>query len=641
MIRPTKRLELCFLGAPHVILPDGKQAHFVVANSLMLLTYLAMDVLNPQRRDELAAMIYPDHTEKQASVNLRQTLLRLRRAIGDNTRSQPYLLISQSAMQFNTASSYWLDVAEFEVKIATAQHHRHRRLQACRDCMTQLAQAVALYRGDFLEGVILYHDSRMSDWLEATRNDLRQKVVWALHTLASYYLQRQQFDESTACAAQLLRMDTLDEEALRIEMEALTIKKQRNLAMQRYHEFKARLLATLDVVPEPETIELAQAIRSGQPMESLQGKKQHKDTLLTLQDFSAAALPGILTPFIGHQAELTQITKLLSSQDYRLITLIGPGGVGKTRLAMRAAADDALAWNDGVWLSLLGDTSASYTLEDTLMNALGIKINDSRHRRYQIYDFLRDKEMLLVLDNFESQIERADFVKSLLDHAPRLKIIATSRQRLGIRGEQVILVRGLDFPRQSNGDAIIQNGSESEWMKYGAVQLFVEHARCINPAFSLNAQNIAAIVDICQQVDGLPLGIELAADWTNVFSCQEIMEHLKQNVDILKNFRRDAPPRHVSLRVVFDYSWRLLSPEERQVVKKLSVCKNGVAAEFIIQMSKAGPGLLSSLTDKSMLQEFPTGNLGLHPLLRPYAAEKLAQEPMIEEGDDGSYSHPS
>lgn len=584
---------------------------------MLLLAYLALEPHKPHRRDELAALLYPDHSEKQASVNLRQTLLRLRRAIGDETAPQPYLLNSPLTLQFDATSASWLDVTEFETIIAAVQRHRHRRLQTCRDCIAQLAQAAALYRGDFLAGMGLHQDFPYVDWLQTIRSDLHQKAAWALRTLGLYYLRYQQFDESAACVARLMQMDALDEEALRIEMHILALKGQRNQALQRYHEFKGKLMVTLEVTPEPDTLKLAQALRTGQSPHNQQAKKQRKDTLLTLQDFSPTALPNTLLPFVGRQAELAQITKLLSSLDTRLITLTGPGGIGKTRLAMRAAADDALAWEDGVWLALLDDSSAGYDLEDSLIKVLGIPVREGGQRRSHIFDFLREKELLLLLDNFERMIERADLVKSLLDHAPRLKVIATSRQRLGIRGEQVIDLHGLDFPHAND-----QSNLDQFEAAYSAVRLFAESVRRVDPGFTLKPENVRAVVGICQQVDGLPLGIELASAWMRIFPCEDILERIEQNVDFLRSADRDVPPRHVSLRAVFEYSWRLLTPEERQLLVKIAACENGATPDQMTELVNHDVRLLAALRDKSLLQELPGGRLGLHPLLRPYAAEK-------------------
>ncbi|MBI4772037.1 MAG: hypothetical protein HY784_16880 [Chloroflexi bacterium] len=547
-------------------------------------------------------------------------------AIGDETAAPPYLLSTQTTLQLNPASAFGLDLAEFDAMIAAAQRHPHRSLSACRDCMAQLARAVALYRGDFLSGVGLRQEAGL-EWLQVARDDLRRKKLWALRTLAAYYLKRQQFDECGVCMAGLLQLDALDEDALRLEMRLLTLQNQRPLALRRFHAFKRQLLAELDVAPSPETFRLAEAIRSGQPPHNLSEKRQRKDTLLTLQDFSAAALPNVLMPFVDRQAELAQITRLLSSRDHRLITLTGPGGVGKTRLAMRAAADDAPAWADGAWLVLLDDVSATRDLADMLIQALGIPVGDTLPRRFQIYNFLRDKELLLVVDNFERMVAQAEVVKSLLDHAPQVKVIAASRQRLGIRGEQVIEVRGLDFPRPNDFRLWSQAELASLPAQYGAVQLFVENARRLHPGFTLDGQNAEAVVRICQQLDGLPLGIELASSWVRVFPCREILDRIEQNVDFLKTRDCDVPARHASLRAVFEYSWELLSPEERHALKQATVFRDGFAPATIADMVGVDSRLLAMLRDKSMLQEVPGGRLGIHPLLHHYVAEKLSQNP--------------
>ena len=628
VVETPHRLELFFLGSPYATLSTGQEVRFTIDKSLLLLAYLALTPRKIYRREELAVRLYPDHGDKQASVNLRQILLRLRRAIGDEAADPPYLIGTQLNLQFNPDSLFWLDALEFEANLAAVRRHRHRRLAVCRECMTQLDRAVSLYRGDFLSGVSLRQNAFFADWLTTTRDELSRKAGWALQNLVTHHLQRQRYPESQAYVNRLLQMEPLNEEALRQEMQILALQGQRNLALQRYHDFQLKLLAELEVNPEPETLQLAQAIRNMQLLSHLPGQKQRKDTLLTLQDFSATALPNTLTPFISRQAELAQITQGLSSEACRLMTLIGPGGVGKTRLAMRAAADDAPAWADGVWLVLLEDVFTGHSLEESLGQALGIPFNISLPRRSQIYNFLREKELLLVLDNFEQVIGQADVVKSILDHAPRVKVIVTSRQRLEIRGEQLIEIGGLDYPQPPDVLTINPSHPLDRLARYGAIQLFIEHARQLQPGFTFNAQNAEAIMRICQRLDGLPLGIELAAAWVRILSCEEILTRLEQNVDFLTAQNCDIPARHASLRAVFEYSWRLLSSEERQALKKIASFQDGLAPATIAQTDDLDIRLLAVLRDKSLLQEYAGGRLGLHSQVRPFVGEKLSHEPI-------------
>ena len=620
-------LKLSFLGTPQVILPNGETARFTVDNSLLLLAYLALDPLKAHRREELAVLFYTDSSEKRASQNLRQTLKRLRQTIEDDDDSRTYLLGTIQTLQFNSASHYWLDVSEFEAIITATQQHRHRRLEACRDCIAQLAHAVKLYRGEFLEGIGRRDDNPFVDWLETIRHNLQRQVVNALHALARHYLARRQFAETEQVTTRLLHLDALDEEALRLQMHTWVLRGERNQALRRYRQFRNKLQTELDLEPAPETIKMVRAIQAGNTPQLKLLQFQRSDRLLTYQKVAASALPNILVPFVGREPELQQIARHLASQDCRLITLVGPGGVGKTRLAMRAAADDAPEWMHGAWLVSLDDVASPH-LEATVAGALGLT---TRHNqlRARLYDHLREKELLLLLDNFEQLMSRTDLVKSLLDYAPDLKIIVTSREQLGIRGEQVVMVEGLKFPNDNELTAS-DEATLADWSQmYSAILLFLENARRVSPGFWLGQHNLVAITRICQQVAGLPLAIELASAWVRIFSCDEILARLEQNLTLLRRRSTDVPGRHASMEAVFEHSWNLLPAEGRDVLKKLAIFRGKFSLRAAEKIAATSPDALAMLIDKSLLRRQGSTYFDLHPLLRKYAAAKLARTPPL------------
>lgn len=622
-------LKLSLLGTPRVILPTGEAARFTVDNALLLLAYLALNPAKAHRREELAALFYTDSTEKQASQNLRQTLKRLRQTIKDDDDPRIYLLGTIQSLQFNAGSPYWLDVNEFQALIASTQQHRHRRLEACRDCMAQLAQAVELYRGDLLEGIGRRDDSPLVDWLETTRHNLQRQAVNALHALARHYLARRQFAQTEQCTTRLLHLDALDEEALRLQMHTLVLRGERNQALKRYGQFRHKLQAELDLEPAPETVKMARSIQAGDTPQLKLLQFQRSDRLLTYQKVSASALPNILVPFVGRETELQQIARYLASQDCRLITLIGPGGVGKTRLAMRAAADDAPEWIHGAWLASLDDVAPA-DLEATIAGALGLTTRHNRLRA-RLYDHLREKELLLLLDNFEQLMSRTNLVKSLLDYAPDLKIIVTSREQLGLRGEQVVQIKGLKFPHAHELSA----QDESVWPDWGqsfsAVQLFLENARRVSPGFYLGPHNLPAITHICQQVAGLPLAIELASAWVRIFSCDDIAARLEQNLTLLRRRTTDVPGRHASMEAVFEHSWNLLPDDGRDALRKLAVFRGKFSLDAAERIAEISPDQLAMLIDKSLLRRQGAVYFDLHPLLRQYAFAKLAQRPELSQ----------
>jgi predicted ATPase/class 3 adenylate cyclase/DNA-binding CsgD family transcriptional regulator len=336
-------------------------------------------------------------------------------------------------------------------------------------------------------------------------------------------------------------------------------------------------------------------------------------------------LPAPATPFVGREAELAQIEALLQGGQCRLISLVGLGGSGKTRLAIQAAAQSQ-AFPHGVYFAGLAATSTPEGTVAAIADALqmpfyvrpGLSLSPDAAQA-QLLSYLSGKEALLVLDNCEHLIAApfAELVAGLLAAAPGLKLIATSRERLNLPGEWVLEVAGLSFPVGDGGEDI---------REYAAVRLFVEGARRAGP-FVPAAPDWPAIGRICQLLGGIPLGVEMAAAWTKVLSCQEIAAELERDLLALIATWRTVPERHRTLRAVFDHSWRLLSDEERDAFCRLSVFRGGFHRQAAAEVAGVSLSLLGALIDKSLLRRASAGRFEIHPVLRQCAAEKLAANP--------------
>ena len=269
-------------------------------------------------------------------------------------------------------------------------------------------------------------------------------------------------------------------------------------------------------------------------------------------------LPQQLTPFVGREDELARLTELLDGADYRLITLVGQGGAGKTRLAIQAAAAQGSAFADGICFVALAGVSQPDLLAASIAQAIGLRFEPTEPPEAQLLAHLRQKELLLVLDNFEHLLAGGTpLLLAILTNAPQLMLLVTSRERLGLQAEYVLDVAGLPLP---GGDEDLAALLESS-----AVRLFVERARQIQARFALSPDNAQGVIDICRVVAGLPLGIVLAAASVRHFPPARIARSLVDNLDFLTSSARDASPQHTSLRAVFNHSWELLSEEERRV----------------------------------------------------------------------------
>jgi predicted ATPase/DNA-binding CsgD family transcriptional regulator len=332
-------------------------------------------------------------------------------------------------------------------------------------------------------------------------------------------------------------------------------------------------------------------------------------------------LPNHLAPLIGRAQEVAELGRLLADPRCRLLTLAGPGGIGKTQLALAVAAH-ADGFAHGVHFVPLQPVQSIEFLVPAIANATGIPLAGQDPLPTQLLNNLRGKEMLLLLDNFEHLLAAADLLVDILRAAPGVKLLLTSRQVAGVREEWRYPVSGLAVPPATK--------SEDDPAHYGAVQLFVERARQVRPDFRWEEQQAderEAVVSICRQVEGNPLALELAAAWLAVLDSKAIAAQLRQSLDLLATTLRNAPERHRSMRAVFDHSWQLLSPQERAVFAKLTLFQGGFTRHAAQVVVGASLDNLSALIAKSLLRREPDGRYQIHELLRQFGAEQLAAFP--------------
>ncbi|MGZ8740212.1 MAG: ATP-binding protein [Gaiellaceae bacterium] len=329
-------------------------------------------------------------------------------------------------------------------------------------------------------------------------------------------------------------------------------------------------------------------------------------------------LPAPRTSFVGRAAELDEIDRLLGDPDCRLLTLVGPGGAGKTRLALEAAARRVNRYPHGVHFVPLASVASPDFLAPALAEAIQFAV-DGAHSGFsaqeQLLDYLSERSTLLVLDNFEHLLEGSGLLREVIERAPHVELLTTSRERLNLQSEWVFDVEGLGLAENGNGSA-------------SAVRLFVERATQVVSGFTLD--DAAEALRICRLVDGMPLGIELAASWVSVLSCTEIADEIEGNIDFLATSMRDVPERHRSLRAAIDQSWRLLTEEQRSAFSRLSVFRGSFDRSAAVAVTGADLRLLSELVAKSLLRRPDFGRFELHELLRQYASEHLAASPADE-----------
>jgi DNA-binding SARP family transcriptional activator len=546
-------LTLTLLGPPQLA-SDGAPIHLRSRKCIALLAYLAVSGVR-QRRAALATLLWPESDRERAHNMLRTTLSRLRSALQGQ-----WLVADRRTVGLDGSHEEAVDVLRFRSLLAQCQRHGHGVRETCSDCLPPLSEAVELYGGDFMDGFTLPDSVEFDTWQSLETEALRQDLVSALQRLVQGYAVQREVERAVACAKRWLTVDPLDEGAHRALMRLYAGSGQLTAALRQYETCEGVLRQELGVSPSEETKDLYQAIRGGR-MPQLQVRALVVSAVPARPRHNLPVQP---TAFVGREEELDEIAQRLADPRCRLLTVVGPGGMGKSRLAIQAGEEHLPAFSDGVWFVPLAALESVDLLASTIMEALDVPRYGSSDPRAQLLSHLRERHPLLILDNFEHLLEGTTLVTEMLAGAPGLKLLVTSRERLNLRVEWLFPLGGMGVPEEAiiqpgeGGDVIAQAVAVLEG--YSAVELFVQCARQVQPYFSLVAAGAGWVARICQLVEGMPLAIELAAPWVRVMDCEEIAQEIEGGLDLLTTALHDAPQRHRFVRAVFHHSWGCSRP---------------------------------------------------------------------------------
>lgn len=595
-------LEISLLGEIIIQSPGKPVIHIGSQKELALLAYLA-HTGQTANRETLADLLWEARSTSQSLSNLRTTLARLRKQVGDN------FIVTRKTVALTPPVHEQTDTVRFQAFVAAGEGERSVT------AVKRLKQGLDLYRAEMLAGFYLPNAPRFNEWLIIEQERLHQTAMRGFRQLAGWQGEQGDYSAGVATAQRWIAFDPLDETAQQQLMRLLAYDGRASEALAVYEKCRHLLETELGMPPAPATTALYEAVLAG----SLLPPDTTPPPLHNL--------PRPLTTLFGRKKEIEALNGRLLTPDYPLIAITGPGGIGKTSLALAAArvlAEARHPFKDGIWFVSLevveegGPAEVRNQVAALAGQAMGLYFHGEKDLWSQLTGHLSGKNLLLILDNVEQfLLTAADLALDLLAAGPGLQLLVTSRATLPLAASFSFPLSGLETP----------TGATAEALQNESVRLFAERAARLPSPFRLEKQ-LAQVVEICRFVEGMPLAIELAAASLGRLMIDEIMPALSGNLQLLETTRRDLPARHRTLQAVFDYTWQLLDRREQILLTQITVFRGGFtrqAAEAVIDDRTAA---IYKLQDHALLNRNETGRFRIHPLLRQLAQEKLNQPDM-------------
>jgi predicted ATPase/DNA-binding SARP family transcriptional activator/tetratricopeptide (TPR) repeat protein len=578
-------LEIKTLGNL-VITEDGKILDALGSlRSQVLLTYLALET-GSHRRHYLANMLWPESSEDKALTSLRVVLSELRKGVGD------YLDISRTDIAIHPDSQISLDVRELERSVV----------------LGKTESALNIYRGDFLTGIYIPGSTEYENWRRWEDERIRILLTTHLEERIRNRISLSRYQEVEGLSQNLLKIDPFNETANQCYALTLAMSGHRSAAIKHILAYSKLLLDDLGIEASPEIIDLKDKI-SNDDLDSLAVEYKPKNNL-----------PLHQTNFIGRRDGLARLTEQIIDPQCRLISIIGPGGIGKTRLAIQSIVENIHHFPDGAFYIPLESTSDSEGIFQAIAAEMNFKFDSIISlisAQTQLLDVIRNLKIVLLLDGFEHLTKSGNQISFLLNNAPNLEIIVTSRHKLNIPGEWSFTLEGMKT-KEPSGE---HDGNPPE-----AAELFLHRSEQIYPNQRIESDDLFAVLRICELVEGLPLGIELAAGWTSVLGFSEIVDEITKTYEFLDR-QTDKENTLKNIRAVFTSSWNLLDQPLQDILPRLSVFNGGFTHQAAKEIAQATLTDLSTLVDKSMLRKTQGGKFSLHPVVKEFSREILLERP--------------
>lgn len=666
--RVMQTLEFFLFGHPQIFV-DGKEVtNFNTRKDRALLTYLAVTG-RAHSREHLAGLLWSDLPDDKAMRNLRHTLSHLRKVL-DSTwiRAEQSISLSCNLPWQTDVQTLRSAVGDF-IKLSTDQIDQQR--------VDALYTGLNLYHGEFLQGFYVQKASLFEEWVVALREETRLLALRGWELIAQYNLDHGLYQQGLAASRRLLQLEAWSEVGHRLLMDLLARSGQRAAALHHYEQYRQLLADELGITPTPEIADFYARIQE------VTVNKVHVAGAVVAPLKPVAAIASIdepipsqtvvphnlltpLAPFIGRANELIWICERLTTLTCRLLTIIGPGGMGKSSLALIVGrkllnAQNA-AFPDGIFFVPLAEASSvdaaereqpladASATEEKILRAIaeqvGCNLEAEISSTVHLQKYLSARRLLLIIDNMEHLLAGTGAIVTLLTHAPQVKVLVTSRTRLNVRGETVLTLDKLSLPTatyqrtvkaiQTNSGHVID---DEVWQTSEAVTMFVQRAQQQDPAFTVNAETLMPVGQICQLVEGLPLGIELAASMLPIVDCTALAAALAESLDFLVADTRDLPSTQRTLAAVFEHSWRLLQPQEQRLLVKLAIFSGTFQYEAAAEIVGATSLGLKQLINQSLISRVRDNRYTMHRTVYAFADQKLQEWPQQHEALQVQFVH--
>jgi predicted ATPase/DNA-binding SARP family transcriptional activator len=576
-------LEIFTFGGVEVNLDGVRVKNFHSKKSIALLVFLAL-AKKPVPRQKIAAILWEDSSEAQAHNNLRVVLSGIRKALPN------YVETDRDTLSLSNKQSIWIDVLNFKIFINASR----------------IRSALSIYHGEFMQGFFLRDCAEFENWMVSHQEQFHEELLAAIYSRLLQCLEAGSYSEGIYLARHYLTLNPLSERVYFQLVSALVLSGQREAAIIEYDKCKEILDQELGIEPSRQIRLLFRNIKNG------------KVGAIYKQTNRRSNLPEYATPILGRNEEIDFVCNIHKENKSNLVTVVGPGGVGKTRLVCAVGEQLAGSFQEGICFVPLAGLASDSQIFPSIAKSLEIPIQPNAEIEGQVISYLNKRNILLILDNFEHLDSGAEQLNSLVLNTRNLFFLVSSRKPVQINSETVFYLNGLSIITDKKEDI----NQESE-----AAKLFHITAHKFDAQQDFSKEERAEIQYICEQVDGLPLAIILAASWTDTLSVHEISNEIAKGFQRITSELLDIPERHRSIRAVFEHSWKLLASRERESFARLSVFRDGFSLDAAQKIAGCSLISLKSLVGQSLVRRTISGRYSMHELVRQFACEKLDAQP--------------